>query len=128
MTVPQQRSQQQPWPSTVAQQQQQRPAGPPPVQQRPAHAAPAPAEQSAGGSNAMTVLRATTYVLTSIASLLFILLVIYGAVKVNQLSNALSSSPFGSGFSNSSYETSPNAGTRPAICDTDPTNAVCYGG
>ena len=128
MTVPQQRSQQQqPWPSTVAQQ-QQRPAGPPPVQQRAAHAAPAPAEQTAGGSNAMTVLRAITYVLTSIASLLFILLVIYGAVKVNQLSNALSSSPFGSGFSSSSYETSPNAGTRPAICDTDPTNSVCYGG
>ena len=127
MTVPQQRSQQQPWPSTVAQ--QQRPAGPPPVQQRPAHAAPAaPAEQAVGGSNAMTVLRVTTYVLTSIASLLFILLVIYGAVKVNQLSNALSSSPLGSGFSSSSYETSPNAGTRPAICDTDPTNAVCYGG
>lgn len=45
----------------------------------------------------MTVLRATTYVLTSLASLLFILLVIYGAVKLNQLNDALSTLPFGAG-------------------------------
>lgn len=98
------------------------------MHQPPAHAAPAPARRSGADSSAMTVLRTTTYVLTSIAALLFILLVIYGAVKVNQLQNALSSSPFGSGLSSSSYEGSPNAGTRPAICDTDPANPVCYGG
>ncbi len=114
MTVPQQRSQQQPWPSTVA---QQRPAP---------QAPPLPV---APGRSAVAVLRVVTYVLTSIASLLFIILVVYGVVKVNQFRDALSTSPFGAGYSSSSsYETSPNAGTRPAICDTDPTNPVCYGG
>jgi len=108
MTVPQQRSQQQPWNSTVA---QQRGAAPPPMQQRPAPAPaaappapPADAHRAAGSRPAVEVLRVTAYVLTSIASLLFIILVIYGAVKVNQLSDALSTSPFGSGFSSSSYE------------------------
>jgi hypothetical protein len=121
MTVPQQRSQQQPWPSTVTQQS----TLPPYAQQR---AVPAPAaHRAATDRGPVAVLRVVTYVLTSIASLLFILLVIYGAVKVTQLQNALSSSPFGSGLSSSSYE-SPNAGTRPAICDTDPANAACYGG
>jgi hypothetical protein len=37
----------------------------------------------------MTGLRATAYVLTSLASLLFIALVIYGAVQLNRLGNAL---------------------------------------
>ncbi len=89
MTVPQQRSeQQQPWPSTVA---QQRTPAPPQAQHRLVPVA-ATAPATTEGSTAMTVLRATTYVLTSIASLLFILLVIYAAVKLNQLSEML---PFG---------------------------------
>ncbi|TCK20025.1 hypothetical protein [Pseudonocardia endophytica] len=110
MTVPQQRSQQQPWPSTVTQQR----TLPPHAQQRivppAAHRADSgrapvaqPAQPAVDGSLAMTILRTTTYVLTSIASLLFILLVIYGAVKVNQLQDAFSSSPFGSSYSSSSY-------------------------
>ncbi len=103
MTVPQQRSQQ-PWPSTVGQQhhQQQRPTGPPMQQQPAPPAPPAATPRATGGTNAMTVLRVTTYVLTSIASLMFIILVIYGVVKVNQLGDALSTSPFGSGYSSSS--------------------------
>lgn len=48
----------------------------------------------------MTKLRATAYVLTSLASLLFIALVVYGAVQVNRLSTAIeewsTTSPFGS--------------------------------
>lgn len=90
MTVPQQRSeQQQPWPSTVA---QQRTPAPPQAQHRLVPVAAATAPATTEGSTAMTVLRATTYVLTSIASLLFILLVIYAAVKLNQLSEMF---PFG---------------------------------
>lgn len=120
MTVPQQRPLQ-PWPSTVAQQR----AAPP----MPRHASPAPvptAQPVAGDRTWMTVLRATAYVLTSIASLLFIGLVIYAAVTVNQIGDALSGSPFGSTYSSSSYD--PDAGTRPAICDTDPSDTACYGG
>jgi hypothetical protein len=94
MTVPQQRSQQQPWPSTVAQQ-QRTPAAPQAQHRLVPVAAATPA--STEGSTAMTVLRATAYVLTSLASLLFILLVIYGAVKLNQLNDALSTLPFGAG-------------------------------
>lgn len=103
MTVPQQRSQQQPWPSSVAQ--QQRTPAAPQAQHR---LVPAAAAAPPKTGSAMAVLRVTTYVLTSIASLLFILLVIYGAVKVNQLQDAFSSSPFGGGYTSSSYEVSPN--------------------
>lgn len=37
----------------------------------------------------MTILRATAYVLTSLASLLFIALVIYGAVQLSRAQSAL---------------------------------------
>lgn len=129
---------QQPWPTTV--QRNQRPdAGPEVPQPRhgrvpgpapvpmsafaPQAAPPAPAPRD---SSAMTALRIIAYVLTSLASLLFIALVVYGAIKVNQLQDALQNSPFGT--LGSSSNSSPNLGTRPAICATDPTNPVCYGG
>jgi hypothetical protein len=42
-----------------------------------------------GDGRALTVLRTVTYVLASLASLLFIALVVYGAVLYSQLTAAL---------------------------------------
>jgi hypothetical protein len=50
----------------------------------------------------MTVLRTITYVLVSLASALFITVVIYAGVKVNQLQTVLESFP-GFGPTSSSY-------------------------
>lgn len=49
-----------------------------------------------GDGSAVRVLRVSAYVLTSLASLLFIVVVIYGAVQLNRLSTALEE--FGSSF------------------------------
>lgn len=125
MTAP---SQQQPWPSTV-QRAETGPLVPQPRHGRPTGTAPGYGSASAPAapqdSSGMTALRIITYALTSLASLLFIALVVYGAIKLNQLQDAFANSPFGNLSTSSS---SPDAGTRPAICDTEPTNAICYGG
>jgi hypothetical protein len=41
-----------------------------------------------GDGTAMTALRVTTYVLTSLASIVFLAMVVYGAVQLNRLQNA----------------------------------------
>ncbi|MDN5914459.1 MAG: hypothetical protein L0I76_05020 [Pseudonocardia sp.] len=92
----------------------------------PARSASAPATTVvARDSGAMTALRVITYVLVSLASLVFLAFVVYGGIKYMQLRDAFSTSPFGSLTGSSA---SPNAGTRPAICDTDPAAPVCVGG
>ncbi|RZT88737.1 hypothetical protein EV383_5682 [Pseudonocardia sediminis] len=70
-------------------------------------------------SGAMTALRVVTYVLVSLASLVFLAFVVYGGIRYVQLRDTLSTSPFGSLSSSS-----PGSGT-PAICVTDPTSEAC---
>jgi hypothetical protein len=65
---------------------------------------------SGSEGKAMSVLRAVTYVLASLASLLFIALVIYGAIQLNRLGNALEN--FASGFPGLG---SSSTGTTPAL-------------
>lgn len=55
-----------------------------------------PPARPAGDGKAVTALRVTAYVLTSLASLLFIAVVVYGAVQLNRLGTALEQ--FGSSF------------------------------
>ncbi|MET0190871.1 MAG: hypothetical protein ABW212_17855 [Pseudonocardia sediminis] len=90
------------------------------VEPRAARSAPAPATTVvARDSGAMTALRVVTYVLVSLASLVFLALVVYGGITYVQLRDTLSNSPFGSLSSSSS-----GPGT-PAICVTDPTSEAC---
>ena len=74
----------------------------------------------------MNGLRITAYILTSLASLVFLVLVVYGYVKVSQLQNALSTNPLFGGASSSSAPYSPYEGS-PTICEIDPTNPTCGG-
>ncbi len=76
-------------------------------------------------SRAMTALRVITYLLASLASLVFLALVVYLGIKAVQLRDTLSSSPFGSLTGSSS---SPDAGDRPTICTIEPTAPFCAGG
>ncbi|MBW0105144.1 hypothetical protein [Pseudonocardia sp. KRD291] len=93
------------------------------VQPGPSQARSAPALVTtvvARDSGAMTALRVVTYVLVSLASLVFLAFVVYGGVKYMQLRDAFSTSPFGSLTSSSSSDTG-----VPAICVTDPANPAC---
>lgn len=56
-----------------------------------ARAAATPADRT--GGRALTVLRATAYVLTSLASLVFLALVVYGAVQLNRLQETFPALP-----------------------------------
>ena len=89
-----------PWPTTVT---RNRPDETGPLIPQPRHGrpdpqpapayrnGPAPARDSVG----MRALRVTTYLLVSLASLLFIAIVVYGVIEAVQLRDSLAGTPFG---------------------------------
>ncbi|BBG03953.1 hypothetical protein C8E95_2308 [Pseudonocardia autotrophica] len=72
----------------------------------------------------MQALRAVTYVLTSLASITFLIITLWTAVKINQIQRAIDESPLGQ-FS--SLTSSPPGGPSELqqFCSTYPTATGC---
>lgn len=67
-------------------------------QYMPSHRPPTPGQTALPnqhGSAALSVLRVVTYILASLASLTFLVVVLWAAVKINQLQAAWEESPLG---------------------------------
>lgn len=77
----------------------------------------------------MNVLRAITYLLTSLASLLFIFVVIYGAVQINSFANRLQNVFPGASTSSPSFTTEPgppaDATGDEVYCFYNPGDPMC---
>lgn len=71
---------------------------------------------------ALTALRVITYLLVSLASLVFLAAVVYGGIRYLALRDAFSLPSFGTSIGSSA----PDAGS--AVCELDPTNPACRGG
>jgi hypothetical protein len=83
---------------------------------------------ASGDGRALTALRVVTYVLTSLASLLLIASVVYGAVQLNRLVDALQG--FGGGPSATSSTSPLDEGVPPELgtyCLEAPDDPACAG-
>ncbi len=90
---------------------------------------PASTRPAPGEGRGMTALRAVTYVLVSLVSLVFLASVVYGAVQINRLSNALQqfADPFGASASVPLDEGSPIPGELATYCLEAPADPACGG-